>query len=291
GGPRSVRVPIPVKCWWEPATSFYRDPAAMYDWYLDLANSHSTSQYASEHMGSYQDYQAVIDKAKTGQKYYWYRAECRNDTDLAEFTKDSVGSVNLLKAFPVQDGEPTVPVPRVEPDQVALQAYKELDLVEPALDRNPKATQGTHSGFTLVNIPTWFWVTNPPALGTHGTRTVRAEIEQPGGQTLWVEVTARTQGLTLSSPAADSTTCPLNKARRAWAEGLTDDQGCTLHFHHASVGLPEGHPVTATITWTATWTSTQNPTTPQPVPNGTQTITSTVPVPVAEIQALVTNID
>jgi hypothetical protein len=69
GGSRVVRVPIPVKCWWEPAASSYRDPQAMYDWYLDLANSHSTSQCASERMGSYQDYQAIIDKAKAGQKY------------------------------------------------------------------------------------------------------------------------------------------------------------------------------------------------------------------------------
>jgi hypothetical protein len=135
GGSRVVSVPVPVKCWWEPAASFYRDPQAMYDWYLGRANAHSTSQYASEHFGTYQDYQAVIDKAKAGQKYYWYQAMCRDDADLAAFTNDSTGSVNYLKAFPVVDGEPTVPAPRVEPEQVALQAYKELGLVEPVLDR------------------------------------------------------------------------------------------------------------------------------------------------------------
>jgi hypothetical protein len=79
GGSRVVSVPVPVKCWWEPAASFYRDPQAMYDWYLGRANAHSTSQYASEHFGTYQDYQAVIDKAKAGQKYYWYQAMCRDD--------------------------------------------------------------------------------------------------------------------------------------------------------------------------------------------------------------------
>ncbi|MDQ1288830.1 MAG: hypothetical protein QG622_2396, partial [Actinomycetota bacterium] len=44
----------------------------------------------------------------------------------------------------------------------------------------------------------------------------------------------------------------------------------------------------ASITWTATWTTDQNP--PRPVPNGTQTITTTIPVPVAEIQTLVTDL-
>jgi hypothetical protein len=290
GGSRVVRVPVPVKCWWEPAASSYRDPQAMYDWYMDLANSHSTSQYASERMGSYQDYQAVIDKAKAGEKYYWYRAQCRDEADLAGFTKDSIGSVNLLKAFPVVEGEPTVPTPRVEPEQVALQAYKELDLVEPVLDRNPKATQGVHSGLTIVNIPTWFWVTNSQALGADGTRTVRAEIEQLGKPPLRVEVTARTKGLMVSSPAAETTTCPLARARLAWAEGLGEEDGCILHFHHASVGLPDGHPVTASVTWTATWTSSLGTAAPQPVPNGTQTVTSTVPVPVAEIQTIVTDL-
>jgi hypothetical protein len=201
-----------------------------------------------------------------------------------------VGSVNLMKAFPVQDSEPTVPVLRVEPEQVALQAYKELDLVEPVLDRNPRATQGTHSGLTLVNIPTWFWVTNSQALGADGTRSVKAEARQPGEKILGVEVTARTKGLTVSSPAAETTTCPVVKARLAWSEGLGEEDGCTLHFHHASVGLPDGHPVTASVTWTATWTSSPGPATPQPVPNGTRTVTSTVPVPVAEIQAIVTDL-
>jgi hypothetical protein len=249
GGSRVVSVPVPVKCWWEPAASFYRDPQAMYDWYLGRANAHSTSQYASEHFGTYQDYQAVIDKAKAGQKYYWYQAMCRDDADLAAFTNDSTGSVNYLKAFPVVDGEPRVPVPRVEPEQVALQAYQELNLVEPVLDRNPKATQGTHTGLTLVNIPTWFWVTNPPALGgTPGTRTITAKVQKPDGNTLSVQVTARPQGLELSSPAAETTTCPLARARLAWTEGRGEEDGCTLHFHHTSIGQPTGHPVTATIT-------------------------------------------
>ena len=290
GGSRTVSVPVPVKCWWEPASSSYKDPQAMYDWYMGMANAHSTSQFASEHLGSYQDYQDVIDQAKAGKKYYWYEANCLDDTDLAEFTHDSIGAVTYMKAFPVVDGEPTVPAPRVEPDQVALQAYQELDLLDPVLDRNPKATRNGHTGFTLVTVPTWFWVTNTQALGgPDGTRTITATVEKPDGTTLSVHLTARTPGLQLTSPAATTTTCPPTRATVAWKTGLHDEDGCTLNFTRASTGQPQGHPVTATITWTATWTTTTN-TTPRPLPDGTRTITTTTHVPVAEIQAIVTDI-
>jgi len=290
GGSRVVEAPVPVKCWWAPAASFYRDPRAMYDFYMDLLDSHSTSQYASERMGSPQDYQDVIDKAAAGQKYYWYRASCRDDADLAGFTHDSIGSVNVLKAFPVRDGEARVPVPRVDPEQVAVRAFEVLDLVDPVLDRNPRAGGGTGAGWTVVNVPTWFWVTNARALGgPEGTRTVTAQVEQPGGRVLRVVLTARTRGLALSSPAAGSVSCPPARAAVAWARGLEDSRGCTLQFRRASVGHPDGYPVTASVTWNATWTSPQDPV-EHPVPDGTRTLTTTVPVPVAEIQTLVTEL-
>ena len=261
----------------------------MYDWYLGMANAHSTSQFTSEHLGSYQDYQDVIDQAKAGNTYYWYQARCHDDADLAEFTHDSVGAVTYMKAFPVTDGEPTVPAPRVDPEHLALQAYQELDPLDPVLDRNPRATRGTRTGLPLVNIPTWFWVTDPQALGgTDGTRTITATVEKPDGTTLSVHLTASTRGLTLSSPTTETTTCPPARAVLAWKAGLDDETGCTLHFTHASTGHPDGHPVTATITWTATWNTDNGPT--QPLPDPTRTVTTTTHVPVAEIQTIVTDL-
>jgi hypothetical protein len=69
-------------------------------------------------------------------------------------------------------------------------AMKNIDLAEPALSWNPRVD--SLGGGTLVNLPTWFWVTNPgPAVGdVGGERSVTATAEA-GNQQVSVTVTAK----------------------------------------------------------------------------------------------------
>ncbi|MDQ1295968.1 MAG: hypothetical protein QG608_3855, partial [Actinomycetota bacterium] len=293
GGSGTVtkQIPVPVRCWWAPASSFYDDPAAMYTWYQGRLNAGSTSDYALDHFGTAEQYEQAIERSRTGHKPYWYLATCKDPADLPGFTGDHDGPITRMRVFEAAEGTPGSPTPTVEPDQLALAAYNELELTEPTIDRNPKATtrtgnDGLNAGWTLVNIPTWFWVTDPRALGDkNGKLSVTARIPNTGPS---VTLTARNNGLHLESDE-QNTTCDIDRATLPWKPGLSDDQGCTLQFLRSSAGHPGGRDVTARVTWKATWTTTGD-NTPHPLNESPKTTTHTTRVPIAEIQAIVSDL-
>jgi hypothetical protein len=76
----------------------------------------------------------------------------------------------VFRSFPVG----AQPPPRVEPQSLVQVAREYLQLVVPAVDRNPKLKEVP--GAALVGFPTWFWVTDPVAVGAPtGRRTIRVD--------------------------------------------------------------------------------------------------------------------
>lgn len=180
------------------------------------------------------------------------------------------------------DGLPPPP-PVIDPEELAKKAQEMMVIPPPTVERNPKID--AQGGGTLVGLGTWFWVTNPESVGgADGTKSIRAEVI---GTPVYAQVTAKTGGLSVNSPAGGAS-CPPVVATRAYSAGASDSGGCTVAFSRASVGLPGGYAVVASTDWTASWTGlTQGGATRGGALPPLQFAT-TVNVPVAETQALVT---
>lgn len=180
------------------------------------------------------------------------------------------------------------PPANIDPEDLAIAAREVMVIDEPEIDRNPKITNGPADA-TFVNIPTWFWVTNPETVGSEaGTRTIRAEVE---GSDVWAEVTATTGGLSIASPVG-ARMCEPERAMLAWTPGANDDDGCTVEFSKASVAYPMGYPVTASTEWNATWEGQDQA--GNAVGGTLDPLLRAAPpvnVPVAEVQAIVGGLD
>lgn len=247
-----ITVSVPAKCRWVPVPW---DPELFRDLMLGLESLPFVGNMFDVFFTPDEEY---LDEAfevwNDGETpVTWYRLDCDDDAseeEVASYLRTcTVMHPDVCPmsqfAFFVENEEPPVVI---EPEQLALEAREHLEIPEPEVDRNPKAAGLDQA--TLVNVPTWFWVTDPDAVGGEdGELSVRASIPEYG---IWAEVTATTNGLTLSSPVANKT-CPPQRAIKRWVSGASDDDACTVQFDRASVNYPEGYPVTAQTQWTATW--------------------------------------
>ncbi len=286
-GSRVRRVTVPVICWWGPAPGSYTDPEQMLQAYDSGTLAAQTyTRFAGRSWSpivdqahavamSRADFLTAAEDAANGARLAWYVAQCRDSATLAEY-QDFLHQCPLgmvFNTYPVGD----TPQPQVEPQALAQVAREYMNLALPQVERNPKVTAA--GGATLVGLPTWFWVTDPVAVGAPaGERMIRAEVG-----TVYAEVVATTTGLHVTSPAG-STSCTPRQSVVAWRQGTPESSACTLVFTKASVGYPQGYPVQALTTWTATWTGSGNT-------SGTLaplTRAVTVSVPVAEVQTIVT---
>jgi hypothetical protein len=291
GGVRRVRV-APT-CWWLPASGPYTDAVAMLAWYDEVTGGAQTRGIISLY-GPRKVWKDAAEQEKSGAAdLSWYRAFCKDPAQIPTYgggvdqgSDGPLGDPTTWVTYPYQTfnvGQP-IPQPRVDPAELARAARDEMVIPVPETNRNPKIHAA--GAPTLVGLPTWFWVTNPVAVGVgndRGTRRIRAEINAP--QLIWAEVTAATGGLSLQSPAGSATCIPA-RARTAYADGVPETRGCTVQFAKASVGYPDGYPVTASTAWTATWDGsdgTQN----EQLDGLTRTVTTQVPV--AEVQNIVTH--
>ncbi|MEO9151289.1 MAG: hypothetical protein ABI243_02720 [Lapillicoccus sp.] len=290
GGGGTYSVSVPATCWWKPA-SLPADPTTWVQWFLGQQASYAGQ--GSETAGGYYSlgtratYAQAARRALAGEKITAYVATCRDNawcTDLAKFVGGPVHDASMGYGQPCPipgvyqfypPGNP--PQPQVDPADLARLARDRMVIPVPQVDRNPKVRDLQDA--TLVRLPTWFWVTNPPAVGgASGTRTIRAEVGP-----VFAQVIARTDGLVVTSPAG-GTTCSPAVATRAYAPGASAESGCTVSFQKSSVGYAGGFPVDTSTAWTATWTGSGG--TGGALPGLART--SQVAVPVAEAQAITT---
>ncbi|MCD9198576.1 hypothetical protein [Aeromicrobium wangtongii] len=239
--------------------------------------------------------QKALDQLKkdeeAGKTFEWYQRKTSPTASPAQleaagcndFSGPYRGLFIGLLLRPFEPGNPPEPIP--DPEEMADVAMENIDLEGPELNWNPKAD--SLGGGTLVNLPTWFWVTNPePAVGDAGGERRVTATADAGGQQMTVTVTAKASKLQIASPAG-AASCSIAQARTVYASGTPQSSACTLTFQRASTAYEGGFPVRATVAWTASWRGTG-----PGVPAGEQQLDgvvmdSTTNVPVRESQALV----
>lgn len=286
GGSETVSGSVPAKCAWK----YWTDDPVQFRFWTKVVQMFTFGMW-----GFVAPSDEVLDEAveiwdEGETPVSWYTLNCIDGVDPA-YVQSYVQNCAALfpdVCFPSPWGyfvENTEPPVVIEPEELALAASEFLEIPEPAVDRNPKVSAGQPDA-TLVNLPTWFWVNDPESVGGEdGELSIRASIPEAN---VWVEITATTPGLTLTSPAG-GTTCEPVRATTAWAPGASDADGCTVSFNRASVNHPDGYPVTATAQWSATWTGAGPSGTVESGELDPITAQSTVDVPVAEAQAVVTD--
>ena len=290
GGGGSAVVRMPASCWWERVTygGIQQDnPASWPGWWDSQASMYSGfgSEVAAGYFGMgprsmYED-ASVSPNAAT---LTLYSIHCRESSMTCDGTLLSYAGTGPVYSaggcgIPVTHRffAGATPQPAVEPQDLAQVARDHMVIPDPVSERNPKLN--LTGGGTLVSLPTWFWVTNPDAVGasTGGTRTIRAQAGPA-----WAQVVARTSGMSISSPAG-GTSCSPDRAVQVYSPGAADSSGCTVAFEAASVRYANGFPVDLSTSWSATWTGSGG--TGGALPGLSRTVT--VNVPVAESQAVV----
>jgi hypothetical protein len=261
GGSIFRRVRVHPTCYWAPADGPYTDAVAMLAWYDEVTGGLQTRGILDQY-GPRSEWKKEADAEAAGTAdISWYRAHCDNPADYNKFGVPGLevgdpipGNPANFVTFlyhPFNAGE-AIPPPLVTTQELARVARNQLRIQKPQLEWNPKIDSA--GAPTLVGLPTWFWVTNPLAVGMSagnrpGTLDVTAELNQPAGP-IWAKVTATTNGLHIDS-AFGSTDCnPPALALVAYSPGLTDNQACTVVFTHAAQGLA----VQASTLWDAHWT-------------------------------------
>jgi hypothetical protein len=274
---------VPAKCWWQLNDQLSIDG-------LDTTTPEGFRQHLIDNPlqghagpGNYSipnidELDRVLAASKAGKPYKWYKVRCQEGLDPSLLGYTTLGGTaygiriwQSYRAF--LPGE--VPEPLISVENLAEELWDEAQqaIVAPTLDRNPKMA-GTNAA-TVVNLPTWFWVTNPAnSLADDGSLTLTASVP---GTPVNMTLVAKSSDVSISS-VAGSNTCPVAQAKYAYGAGKADSNACTVTFDRANAGWP----VTATVTWTANWTGNDG-TGPQ---SGTASLTrsSTINVPVVEVQ-------
>jgi hypothetical protein len=296
----TVSLAVPLKCWWEPMSvdsdlsgEFDAgDTEAFQKFYDDMIlqmRGHAAAGYFSLPDEDY--VRSILKQEKAGGKFVWHRLAYQDGVDpVSECGVTSRGTVGdaygaigagdavdyaipvSFRAFP-QGAEPPVTVDLDGLAQV-LWDHADASIEAVELDRNPKIANGT--GATLVNLATWFWVTNPgAALADDGKLTLQASVGSAQAT-----LRASTDGVTVTSPVG-AKQCTVDQIRTEYATGASEASACTVEMTRAG-----RWPVTATTTWGGTWEATQNG---ESESGDLEVIgrSSTVTVPVAESQALV----
>ncbi|TCC64343.1 hypothetical protein E0H73_08010 [Kribbella pittospori] len=267
-------------CWWELYNPDIGGNDAttpegfqkFYDESIPLLSGHAAAGRLS--MPDADEVKRVTEAAKNGTKYRWYSLRCQEGHNGVDegYTKSGGNyygtEIGIGYAAFIQGQEPE---PYVAPEDLAtsLWDFAQQGLTDPAIDRNPKVS--ANGGATLVNVPTWFWVTNPAtALADDG----KLHLTATAGNTT-VTLDAQSNGVAFTSPAG-STSCSVNQAKYAYGAGASEGSACTISFDRSSAGWP----VTASTTWGGTWSG--NDGTGAALPEVYHS--TTVNVPVVEVQ-------
>ncbi len=159
-------------------------------------------------------------------------------------------------------------VPAVTPDVLAQEARNTLQLPEPTVGVSP---DGLNENPALVNLPTWWWVTNGDPL------TQRTSL---GG--VWAEVTAEATSSAWVTSDGERTDCA--GLGMAWAQGMRELEpgSCSHTYTHANAD----EEAQIEVVWQVSWVGSGGTGgTLDPI-----TLTSTLAVPVYERHAIVTSV-
>lgn len=182
----------------------------------------------------------VTEAAKSGAKYRWYNLQCRKGVNGVEAGYTKSGGEYLGEIVPVSWAafiEGQQPEPYVAPEDLARAVwdYARGNLVAPEIDRNPKVA--ANGGATVVNLATWFWVTNvAQSLADDGKLNLSATA---GNTTVTLQATSTPLAITST---AGSTECSIEQAK-------SRKGACKIVFERSNASLA----VTASLTWTASW--------------------------------------
>ena len=163
-----------------------------------------------------------------------------------------------------------IPPRRTDPRALAEEATDRADIPLPELRLSPPVDVPQ-----VVNLPTWLAI--DPAQWRPVTSSATA-----GGVT--ATATAVPQSVTWSMGNGDRVTCAGPGTLYDPAGGETAAPGCTYTFRRSSARAPGGRfLLEATVTWRVSWAASGAP---GGGSLGTVTRTTSVPIQVAEIQAL-----
>ena len=198
----------------------------------------------------------------------WYEAKC----DMS--TKEGRDQLSELSTADRQwvwepDGQRAAPEPVVDPVTLARAAVEAAAIPAPSVETNPRITTDDGvEGAAVVGVDTWVWAASDTP--SH------VEVRATAGSTS-VTVAADAGGLSLSAPRA-RTRC--TGWGEPWREGTSreGDSDCVVVFTRSAARVP----LTVSATYDITWTSTNGA-------GGTLealTTTTTIDLPVAEIQTI-----
>ena len=163
------------------------------------------------------------------------------------------------------------PAPRVSAGRLARAAWKVVKIPSPTVETNPKVGS---QGATLVGMDTWVWATGETPTSVKATATAGATS---------VTVTAGSSGLQLSAPDGKASCTGFGVA---WHQGMPEGSSpCTISFNRSSAHLGGTTPLAIKVAYSASYTATDGSSGTLPA----ITTTSTVNLPVAEVQTLTTN--
>lgn len=308
GGGGGITLHVPPKCYWETIPADYdlsgsfdagnpEDFEKFYEEMIVQMRGHAAAGYFSFPSREY--VKGIVKAEKSGKAdYSWYVLRNQEGVNCADegFTGssgtvgDAYGAEGAGDA--VNDAIPTAyqafeagqppPPPLVDVGELAEEVwdYAAQNIDDPNVDRNPKIASTGNA--TLVNLPTWFWVTNTAEALAHDGR-VDLEVSIPGTP-VQMSLHAQTDEVTVTSPAG-AKTCSIDEIKNSYDQGESDGGACTLEFSRSNSGWP----VTTTTNWTGSWEGVDN-NGPQ---NGTIAVvghSSTVDVPVNESQAVVDSV-
>ena len=199
----------------------------------------------------------------------WYRMRCDASTEegRARIRELMFGSKAWAWEW-VPEGR-AAPEPVVDPVTLARAAVEAAAIPAPGVETSPRITTDDGvEGAAVVGVDTWVWA----ASGTPS----HVEVRATAGSTS-VTVSADAAGLSLSAPRV-RTRC--TGWGEPWREGTSreGDGDCVIVFTRSAAHVP----LTVSATYDITWTSTNG----QSGTLDALTTTTTIDLPVAEIQTI-----
>ena len=221
---------------------------------------------------SYPDYESHRDDTQGR----WYSRYC--DTSFFD-PKNPEEFKNERKAFFDANRDQNIwvpagqqaPRPYISGTRLAKVAWDAVKIPAPTVETNPKVGS---QGATLVGMDTWVWAT--------GNTPTSVTAKATAGSTT-ATITAGSSGLQLSAPDGKASCTGFGVA---WHSGMPEGSSpCTISFNRSSAHLGGSTPLTIKVAYSASYTATDGNSGTLPA----ITTTSTVNLPVAEVQTLTTN--